>query len=354
MMPLLKTMKGAYEASNEWQAEAEALRLICLKSGVSPAMKAAEARGVSQRVVSVLKAAAPAVTVASGDGVSGSPTSAWSGFEGALRTSSVFDAVAAESLQSQFHVRIGMLASQLGGAKVAEGAAKLGQTLLFAQNTLVPVKLASLLAVTQEFLDAAPGAAESLMRALRIACSSAADLEFLTEIALTNSDTPNPPGTGTLADILADVQQLLGMIDYSQNFRLWLVLDPSAARAMAAACVAAGISTMGILGGSFMGVRTMVSDSLPAGNASLIDASGIVTASTPITIKASDQTTVELATTSAQTSATPTPASMTSMFQTNSTALLAERSIAFASLRPNTYATLTSISWSTGVDSPLP
>ena len=47
-------------------------------------------------------------------------------------------------------------------------------------------------------------------------------------------------------------------------------------------------------------------------------------------------------------------ASLTSMFQTNSVALLAERSIAFAPLRPNAYASVTSIGWGTSMDSPLP
>jgi hypothetical protein len=47
-------------------------------------------------------------------------------------------------------------------------------------------------------------------------------------------------------------------------------------------------------------------------------------------------------------------ANLVSMFQTNSAALKAERSIAFAALRPNTYASLTGVEWGTSTDSPLP
>ena len=178
MMPMLKSAKHAYEATEAWRAEGEALRLIALGGAVHPALKAAQARGASPRVISTLKAAAPAVTTGSGADVAGAPASAWSGFEQALRTSSVFDAVASEAMQSQFRVRVGMLTTQLSGAKVAEGAAKLGQVLQFGAGVLTPVKLVSLLAVTQEFLDGAPGAMESLMGALRVAVSSAADLSF--------------------------------------------------------------------------------------------------------------------------------------------------------------------------------
>ena len=139
MMPMLKSAKHAYEATEAWRAEGEALRLIALGGAVHPALKAAQARGASPRVISTLKAAAPAVTTGSGADVAGAPASAWSGFEQALRTSSVFDAVASEAMQSQFRVRVGMLTTQLSGAKVAEGAAKLGQVLQFGAGVLTPV-----------------------------------------------------------------------------------------------------------------------------------------------------------------------------------------------------------------------
>jgi hypothetical protein len=247
-----------------------------------------------------------------------------------------------------------MMTGQLSGSKVAEGASKLGQTMFFGANNLTPEKMVSTICVTQEFLEGSPGAMESLVTQLRVAVGSAADLEFLTDIAATNSDVSSNVGTTSLADITADIMQLMGLVDYAQASRLWLVVDPSHARAMTAAAFAAGINTMTPVGGSFLGLRTLVSDSLPSATIELIDATGLVCAATPIEVRTSRETAYELATSSSMTSATGTGANIVSMFQTNSVALQAERRIAFAPLRPNAYASLTSIGWGISADSPLP
>jgi hypothetical protein len=354
MLPNIRSAKIQFEASTQMQAEAEALRLIALAGGVHTALKAAEARGVSPRVLAVLKAAAPAVGTASGSDVVG-PTG-WPGFEAALRTSSVFDAIASEAMTAPFRSRVGMMTSQVTGSKIAEGSAKLGQTLQFGQNPLTPEKLVALLACTQEFLSGAPLAMESIVTQLRVAVGSAADLEFLTDIAATNSDVATEPGTtfdGILTEVLGN---LMPMVDYSQASRLFLVVGPSHARAMTVVSHAAGVVGMTPLGGTFAGLRTLVSDSLPSATVALIDASGLVTASSPVEIRTSDQALVELATTSSQASGpSATAANMTSMWQTNSVAILCERSIAFGSLRPNAFASLTSVAWGTAsTESPLP
>ena len=102
------------------------------------------------------------------------------------------------------------------------------------------------------------------------------------------------------------------------------------------------------VGGTFLGLRTLVSDSLPSATIALIDASGLAMAATPIEVRTSREAALELATTSSQTSApTVAQAQLTSMFQTNSVALLCERSIAFAPLRPNSFASVTSVGWGT-------
>jgi hypothetical protein len=363
MFPMLKNAKLQYEASTQMQAEAEALRLIALAGGAHLGLKMAEARRSSPRVLAVLKAAAPrykaaapGVTTVSGADVVGPTVSAFTALEAALRTSSVYDAVASEAMEAAFHVRVGMMTGQMSGAKTAEGAAKLAQVMTFAANALAPEKFVSVIACTQEFLDAMPGAMESLTTQLRVAVGSAADLEFLADIAATNSDASSGLGTSSLSDIMADIiGQLLPMVDYAQASRLWLVVSPDQARAMTMAAYAAGIVGMTPLGGTFAGLRTIVSDSLPSATISIIDATGLVMASTPITVRTSSETALELATSSSMTSATGTGASVVSMFQTNSIALLAERSIAFAPLRPNSFASLTSVQWGAGsMDSPLP
>jgi hypothetical protein len=359
MFTAMKHAKQSLEVNSQLNAEAKALRLIALGGSAHAALHGAEARGdVSPRVLaalkatSITKAAAPSVGTVSGGDVVG-PTN-FPGFQAALRTSSVFDAVAAEAMTAPFRSRIGMMTTQLTGSKIGEGSAKLGQTLQFGQNLLVPEKLVSLLACTQEFLDGAPEAMESLVTQLRIAVGSAADLEFLTDIAATNSDVATEPMTfdGILTEVVGN---LLSAVDHNQASRLFLVVGLGHARHMTIESNRAGIVGMTPQGGVFAGLRTLVSDSLPAGTVSLIDATGLVCAASPVEIRTSDQALIELATTSSMTSATGTGATATSMWQTNSVAILAERSIAFGSLRPNAFASLTSVNWGTAsTESPLP
>jgi hypothetical protein len=352
MMPLLRAAKQSFESSSQLRTEAEAIRQIALAGGVYPALKAAQARGESSRVVSVLKAAAPALTTTGGADVTG-PTG-FPGFQMALRTSSVFDAVSAEAMQGDFRVRVGMFSSQLTGAKVGEGQSKPGQGTLFASNLITPEKFVSLVVATQEFLDGAPGAMESLTAALQTAVGAAADAEFLADIAAVNNEASTGEAA-TLQGILNDLMVLLQMVDHSQRSSLFWILGPDTARAATFACMASGINSLGILGGSFGGVRVLVSDSLPANTISLIDATGLVTAATPVTISISREGAVQLDTAATNASGpTATATTLTSLFQTNSVGILAERSIGFAPLRPNSFASLSNVGWGLSVESPLP
>jgi len=106
--------------------------------------------------------------------------------------------------------------------------------------------------------------------------------------------------------------------------------------------------------GTLMGLRVVVTESLPSSSMSLIDASGMITASTPLTFRVPEEASIELATASSmQSGPSVSAANVTSMFQTNSVAMFSERSIGFAPLRPNSFATLTSIAWPITSDSPM-
>lgn len=228
---------------------------------------------------------------------------------------------------------------------------------LVAQNTLAPEKIVSLAVCTKEFLEGAPGSFESFAAQLQAAVVTASDAEFLTDIAATNNDVSSGVGTTSLADIQTDILlTLLPQVNYGPASSLFLVVGRDHARAMTMACMAAGISTMGFLGGVFGGLRTIVTDSLPANTISIIDATGLAVATTPITVRSSDQATLELATSSSMASGPSVTASgsLVSLFQTHSVGILVERSMAFAPLRPNAYASLSSIGWGTSINSPLP
>ena len=89
----------------------------------------------------------------------------------------------------------------------------------------------------------------------------------------------------------------------------------------------------------------IVSSGVPAGELYLVDASGIAADGGPVTVRASTQADVLMDSAPTMDSDTPTPATMTSMFQSNSTALAANAWIAAQVLRDDAVAVITGIDW---------
>ena len=67
-------------------------------------------------------------------------------------------------MEAPFNARIGMLTSQLSGAKSCGRRGKARPDVGFGANALTPEKMIAFIAVTQEFLDAMPGAMEASSR----------------------------------------------------------------------------------------------------------------------------------------------------------------------------------------------
>ena len=353
MMPLLRKAKDAYQTSSLLAHEVEAIRLIMLYGSASKALPAAIEVKKPAGVIATLKAAAAAITTSSGGDVIG--PNVFPGFSGSMRTASVFDAVASEAMSVSFWTKVGMMSSVLTGSKVAEGASKPAQVPLFSQGQLVPEKSVSLVAVTKEFLEGSPNSQNSLLAQLQGAVGTASDVEFLADIVATNSEA----STGepfTLIGIMNDILLvLLPMVDVGARSSLFLVVGLDQARALTYVAMGAGHAGMTPLGGVFAGLRVLVSDSLPANTIALIDATGLAVAQTPVMFRSSGEALIELATNPTGTSGPSVTASnMTSMFQTNSIALLCERSLAFAPVRPNAFTSLSNITWGVTAESPLP
>ena len=99
-------------------------------------------------------------------------------------------------------------------------------------------------------------------------------------------------------------------------------------------------------GGELANLPCIVSSGVPAGSLLyLVDASGIAADGGPVTVTASGQADVLMETAPNMSTATPTPAQMVSMFQTNSTALKAHAWFAAEVLRDDAVAVVTGINW---------
>ena len=103
-------------------------------------------------------------------------------------------------------------------------------------------------------------------------------------------------------------------------------------------------------GGTFNGVPVIVSDYLPVtsdgGIVVLVNASDIWLADDgQVTVDASQEASLQMLDNPTNNSASGTPTTMVSMFQTNSTAFRAERYINWARRRASGVAYLTGVSW---------
>ena len=93
------------------------------------------------------------------------------------------------------------------------------------------------------------------------------------------------------------------------------------ARAMTPRAFAAGVTTMSPVGGQFLGLRTLCERQPAKRDNCVIDAAGLAMAASPIEVRTSREAALELATRAEQRSDRLCQAQLTSMFQTNCVAL---------------------------------
>jgi hypothetical protein len=123
----------------------------------------------------------------------------------------------------------------------------------------------------------------------------------------------------------------------------YLIVTPEIGKALALQAAGAGLSTLSWNGGTLGGIEVAVSDAQAANRITAVDAASLAIAMGEIDLRSSGQATVQMDDAPSQESTTPTAANQVSMFQTDSRALLAERSFAIRAARPSAYAHLTNV-----------
>jgi HK97 family phage major capsid protein len=312
------------------------------------AAEIAEAMPGGQRVAGVLRSAIAAGTVA--DAVWAGPLVGYqavaTGFLESLRPLSAFDRMLGDGAMRRVPLKTRLAVSSIAavGAEVGEWQAVPVSSLAVAGPGLNPRKVQALIAVTNEVLDGAGTAGAALLaRELRAGVASASDGAFLAGLVTTSTATI----TGT-ASPLADLGAALETVNISATGKPYLVVDVHTANRLATKATTGGDQAfpgMTPSGGELAGVPVLVSDQAPAADsngyaAMLIDASAIVGDSDTVAVDASEQAALQLLTDPAG-GAQP----MVSMFQTNSTALLATRWFGFELIRSSGVAVVTGAAW---------
>lgn len=265
-----------------------------------------------------------------------------------------------------FNVRIAGQTSGGNAYWVGEGAPKPLTQFDFTATELRWNKVATIAVLTNELIRFSNPSAERLVRdGLAGAVIERIDIDFVdpakaavanvSPASITNGATAIV-STGVDAEsIRADIRALWAPFIAARNAprNAVYIMDSTTALALSLMQNPLGQSEFPGLtmnGGTFMGVPVIVSDYLPVtsngGMVVLANASDIWLADdNQVTVDVSNEASLQMLDNPTNNSGTGTATSMVSMFQTNSTAFLAERYINWARRRASGVAYLTGVNW---------
>ena len=257
-------------------------------------------------------------------------------FVGSLAAVSAFDAMLPHARRVPLRSRLAVVTTAASVSSVGETAPKPVTSLAIGNNGLDLTKAAALMVVSDELLRFAALAGAALInRELRAGVVAATNGAFLAGMAA------GVVSTAASGDPLADLRTMLAAVATKGTSRLFLVISPAVANQLAtysnSATGGQAFPTMTPSGGTLAGVTALVSDQVPSDSNGelmlLIDADQIALSDETLTLDASRYADI------AMDDAPDVGAqSMTSMFQTNSVALKAERWFGYQRLRDTAVA----------------
>jgi HK97 family phage major capsid protein len=324
-------------------------------------------------LVDIVKAAVSAGSTVTGNWAAnlvGDETSAFADFVEFLRPQTILGRFGAGGIPALRRVpfRVPLIGQNVGGDGywVGEGAAKPLTALGFTRSVLEPLKVANIAVATMELLrDSSPSAEIILRDQLAAALRARLDTDFINPTkapaanvspgSITNGVTAIV-STGNTADaIRADIKTVFGAFIAANN-------APTTGVWIMPATVALAVSLMvnplgqpefpgiSMSGGTLFGLPVIVSEYVPntidGSYVVLVNASDIYLADDgDVSVDMSTEASLEMDNAPAHNSTTPTPAQLVSMFQTNSVAFRAERTINWARRRPEAVAVLSKVNW---------
>jgi len=239
----------------------------------------AEAQRFSPRVVSVLKTAVNAGSLDSG-GAWGSSLGEYgatiSAFLDSLRSVGAFDSVLTLMKRVPLRTRFTLVSGGGSGAVVPERHVSRLTSLTISGNSTSERKAVALLAVTKELMRLSEASA-LFANELRSAIALTTDQEFI-RVVTDGINTISSSGTTTAA-IRHDLGTAVSSITTNMNSKLFILVEPSTAKAWSFAVPADGddfLRDMSPQGGSIRGVPVIVTDGLTAGTVVVGDANSLV------------------------------------------------------------------------------
>lgn len=354
------------EAVRIWKA-----RIAAKLDGRPVADVVSEMYGVdSNAYAAVTKANVPAGTTIAGNwavNLIGTETGAVADFVEWLRPRTILTRFGTDGVPALravgFYLPLVTQTSAGAGYWVGEGKAKPLTSFNFTRTHLVPLKVANITVLTQENIRYSTPKSDTIVRdQLAAALIERLDIDFInpakTAVAgvspasITNGAPAIASSTGTDADsVRLDLRSLWAKFTAANNPPTTGVFVMSSNTAVSLAAMVnplgqASFPDMNMTGGTLFGMPVISSDHIADANVVLVNASDIYLGDEGgVTVDASMEASIEMSDAPTGDSGTPTASTAVSMFQTNSVAIRAERTINWARRRTVSVAYLTGIDW---------
>lgn len=348
--------------------------VLGMKTGQDAAAIAAARYKDDIIVQNVVKAAVAAASTGNANwagNLVGDETSVYADFVDYLRPQTILGRFGANGIPALRRVpfRVPLLAQTSGGSAywTGEGKAKPLTKFDFTRQTLEPLKVANIAVLTMEVLrDSSPSADMLVRDGLASAIRERLDIDFLdpdkaasagvSPASILNGVAAIPSSGGTADDVRADIAALLSAFIAGNNPPTSGVLIMSSLTALQISMMRNPLGqkefpNLNMNGGELEGLPVITSEYLTQmGDSSgsivaLVNASDIYFADEgEVAIDSSREASLEMSDAPAHNSTTPTAAQLVSMFQTNSVAIRAERTLNWMRRRA------VSVAWLEGVD----
>lgn len=300
----------------------------------------------------------------------GDETSAFADFVAYLRPRTILGRFGADGVPAlrQVPFRVPLIGQTSGGAGywVGEGKAKPLTQFDFGRQTLEQLKVANIAVATEEALrDSSPSADAIIRDSLADALRERLDLDFIdptkaasagvSPASITNGVTPIASSGSTADAIRADIKAMFGAFIAANN-------TPTSGVWIMSSSIALSLSLMynplgnrefpdiNMNGGTLFGLPVLVSEYVPTVSAgsyvALVNANDIYLGDEGgVSVDLSREASLQMDDAPNHNSDTPTGAQMVSMFQTNSVAFRAERTINWKKRRASAVALLDQVTW---------
>jgi hypothetical protein len=270
-----------------------------------------------------------------------------SAFLASLRNISVFEAALPFMLRVPPHTSIRVVSGGATGATVGEGQVKLISKLTLAAQNLTEKKTVAIIAASDELLRFA--ASNVFQQELSSAVAAQTDAAFVA--ALTVGASPISSQGGTSTAVLQDINLAINALSLSSASKVFLATSPDICKSWALKVTSTGeqlFPQLTIHGGQIAGCEVFASEGI---NAQVIafDARQVAASDGGITLDTSNETALQMD--SSPDSPPSASTNLISLWQSNITALKAERYWSAVPLRSTAVSVITGVNYGSS-DSP--